>query len=41
MFGPQRRVSIAKSIEESWGGDIITSAIAQLTHSTPSPLKRA
>jgi L-alanine-DL-glutamate epimerase-like enolase superfamily enzyme len=29
---------IAMTIEDTWGGDIITAAIAHLAHSTPEPL---
>jgi L-alanine-DL-glutamate epimerase-like enolase superfamily enzyme len=29
-------LGIAMTIEDSWGGDIVTAAIAQLAHSTPS-----
>jgi len=31
-------LGIAMTIEDSWGGDIVTAAIAQLAHSTPSEL---
>ncbi len=26
------------TLEDSWGGDIVTAAIAHLAHSTPTPL---
>jgi L-alanine-DL-glutamate epimerase-like enolase superfamily enzyme len=29
---------IAMTIEDTWGGDIVTAAIAHLAHSTPTPL---
>ncbi|TVS20923.1 MAG: mandelate racemase, partial [Planctomycetaceae bacterium] len=29
---------IAMTIEDTWGGDIVTAAIAHLAHSTPPPL---
>ncbi len=32
-------LGIAMTIEDSWGGDIITAAIAQLAHSTPERLR--
>ena len=32
-------LNIAMTIEDSWGGDIITSAIAHLAHSTPERLR--
>ena len=32
-------LNIPMTIEDSWGGDIITSAIAHLAHSTPEPLR--
>jgi len=31
-------MGIAMTIEDSWGGDIITAAIAHLAHSTPTEL---
>ncbi len=31
-------LGIAMTIEDSWGGDIVTAAIAHLAHSTPTPL---
>jgi L-alanine-DL-glutamate epimerase-like enolase superfamily enzyme len=31
-------LGIAMTIEDSWGGDIITSAISHLAHSTPKEL---
>ena len=31
-------MGIAMTIEDSWGGDIVTAAIAHLAHSTPSEL---
>ena len=31
-------LGIAMTIEDTWGGDIITAAIAALAHSTPTPL---
>jgi len=31
-------LGIAMTIEDTWGGDIITSAIAHLAHSTPTEL---
>jgi len=31
-------MGIAMTIEDSWGGDIVTAAIAHLAHSTPTPL---
>ena len=30
------RFGIAMTIEDSWGGDIVTAAIAHLAHSTPT-----
>jgi L-alanine-DL-glutamate epimerase-like enolase superfamily enzyme len=30
---------IAMTIEDSWGGDIVTAAIAHLAHSTPEPFR--
>ena len=30
------QLGIAMTVEDSWGGDIITAAIAHLAHSTPS-----
>ncbi|QDV68553.1 4-hydroxyproline betaine 2-epimerase [Rosistilla carotiformis] len=32
-------MGIAMTIEDSWGGDITTAAIAHLAHSTPEPLR--
>ncbi|MEM9410605.1 MAG: enolase C-terminal domain-like protein, partial [Planctomycetota bacterium] len=32
------RLGIAMTIEDSWGGDIVTAAIAHLAHSTPTEL---
>jgi L-alanine-DL-glutamate epimerase-like enolase superfamily enzyme len=32
-------LGIAMTIEDSWGGDVITAAIAHLAHSTPSELR--
>jgi L-alanine-DL-glutamate epimerase-like enolase superfamily enzyme len=32
-------LGIAMTIEDSWGGDIVTAAIAHLAHSTPEPLR--
>jgi len=32
-------LNIPMTIEDSWGGDIITAAIAHLAHSTPEPLR--
>ena len=32
-------LGIAMTIEDSWGGDIITAAIAHLAHSTPERLR--
>jgi hypothetical protein len=32
-------LGIAMTLEDSWGGDIVTAAIAHLAHSTP-PLSR-
>jgi L-alanine-DL-glutamate epimerase-like enolase superfamily enzyme len=32
-------MGIAMTIEDSWGGDIVTAAIAHLAHSTPAPLR--
>ena len=32
------RVCFAMTIEDSWGGDITTAAIAHLAHSTPTDL---
>ena len=31
----RRRSGIAMTLEDSWGGDIVTAAIAHLAHSTP------
>ena len=31
-------IGVAMTIEDSWGGDIVTAAIAQLAHSTPNEL---
>ncbi|MDP2322212.1 MAG: mandelate racemase/muconate lactonizing enzyme family protein [Acidobacteriota bacterium] len=31
-------MGVAMTIEDSWGGDIVTAAIAHLAHSTPTPL---
>jgi L-alanine-DL-glutamate epimerase-like enolase superfamily enzyme len=31
-------LGIAMTIEDTWGGDIVTAAIAHLAHSTPAPL---
>jgi L-alanine-DL-glutamate epimerase-like enolase superfamily enzyme len=31
-------LGIAMTIEDSWGGDVTTAAIAHLAHSTPTPL---
>ena len=31
--------NLPMTIEDSWGGDIITAAIAHLAHSTPEPLR--
>jgi cis-L-3-hydroxyproline dehydratase len=31
-------MGIAMTIEDSWGGDIVTAAIAHLAHSTPTNL---
>ena len=33
---PVRRMGIAMTLEDSWGGDIVTAAIAHLAHSTPT-----
>ena len=33
------RSGIAMTLEDSWGGDITTAAIAHLAHSTPEPLR--
>lgn len=33
------RLGVAMTIEDSWGGDIITAAIAHLAHSTPAQLR--
>jgi cis-L-3-hydroxyproline dehydratase len=30
---------IAMTLEDSWGGDIVTAAIAHLAHSTPEPFR--
>jgi L-alanine-DL-glutamate epimerase-like enolase superfamily enzyme len=30
---------IAMTLEDSWGGDIVTAAIAHLAHSTPEPYR--
>ena len=32
-------LGIAMTIEDSWGGDIVTAAIAHLAHSTPERLR--
>jgi cis-L-3-hydroxyproline dehydratase len=32
-------MGIAMTIEDSWGGDIVTAAIAHLAHSTPEPFR--
>ena len=32
-------LGIAMTIEDSWGGDIVTAAIAHLAHSTPADLR--
>ena len=32
-------LGIALTIEDSWGGDIVTAAIAHLAHSTPEPVR--
>ena len=32
-------MGIALTIEDSWGGDIVTAAIAHLAHSTPEPFR--
>jgi L-alanine-DL-glutamate epimerase-like enolase superfamily enzyme len=32
-------MGIAMTIEDSWGGDITTAAIAHLAHSTPEPFR--
>ncbi len=32
-------MGIAMTIEDAWGGDIVTAAIAHLAHSTPEPLR--
>jgi L-alanine-DL-glutamate epimerase-like enolase superfamily enzyme len=32
-------LGIAMTIEDSWGGDVTTAAIAHLAHSTPEPLR--
>ncbi|MBI1331869.1 MAG: mandelate racemase [Armatimonadetes bacterium] len=32
-------LGIAMTIEDSWGGDIVTAAIAHLAHSTPEPIR--
>ena len=32
-------LNVPMTIEDSWGGDIITAAIAHLAHSTPEPLR--
>jgi L-alanine-DL-glutamate epimerase-like enolase superfamily enzyme len=32
-------MGIAMTIEDSWGGDIVTAAIAHLAHSTPTPFR--
>jgi len=32
-------LNIPMTIEDSWGGDIVTAAIAHLAHSTPEPLR--
>ncbi len=31
-------MGVAMTIEDSWGGDIVTAAIAHIAHSTPTPL---
>src|SRR5262249_34668215 len=31
-------LGVAMTLEDSWGGDIVTAAIAHLAHSTPPPL---
>ncbi len=31
-------LGVAMTLEDSWGGDIVTAAIAHLAHSTPSEL---
>ena len=31
-------LGVAMTIEDSWGGDIVTAAIAHMAHSTPSNL---
>src|SRR5690606_26750746 len=32
-------LGIAMTLEDSWGGDVTTAAIAHLAHSTPEPLR--
>jgi L-alanine-DL-glutamate epimerase-like enolase superfamily enzyme len=32
-------MGLAMTIEDSWGGDIVTAAIAHLYHSTPEPFR--
>ena len=32
-------LGLAMTIEDTWGGDIVTAAIAHLAHSTPAPLR--
>jgi L-alanine-DL-glutamate epimerase-like enolase superfamily enzyme len=32
-------LGIPMTIEDSWGGDIVTAAIAHLAHSTPEPFR--
>jgi L-alanine-DL-glutamate epimerase-like enolase superfamily enzyme len=32
-------MGIAMTLEDSWGGDIVTAAIAHLAHSTPEPFR--
>ena len=34
-------LGIAMTVEDSWGGDIVTAAIASLAHSTPPELPLA
>ncbi len=38
-YGPCAASGIAMTLEDSWGGDIATAAIAHLAHSTPTPFR--
>ena len=38
LFRSCASLGIAMTIEDSWGGDIVTAAIAHLAHSTPTEL---